>query len=122
MKKEYAQALAHMSEQEDSNSLVLFEKLIEHLKRTGRMKLLPLIHSELTKQEQYKKRKHMTIEFTSEKSRDEAQKYSEQHIKVPYTLVHNEALISGWRAYTEGFLIDHSGKGALTQIYRSITN
>jgi hypothetical protein len=73
--------------------------LIAHLKRTGRLKLLPKIVRELRTQEAWK---------TAHAPRKE-------------TAAQNPALISGWRSIEDGVLKDKTGKRALLEIYKKVT-
>lgn len=76
-----------------------YESLIAHLKRTGRLKLLPKILQEL--------------------KRDEARKQKTGPRKE--TAKEHPELISGWRSIEQGQLIDRTGKRALIEIYQKIT-
>lgn len=71
---------------------------IAHLKRTGRMKLLPLVLREL-RQEKARAKKIAPRRETS---------------------VDNPSLISGWRTVENGVLTDRTAKSALIDIYRNI--
>ena len=78
---------------------VSFEELKKHLERTGRMKLLPRILSEL------KEREARAAKLTSKKE----------------TAKENPTLISGWRSIENGILTDRTGKRALVNIYQRAT-
>lgn len=71
---------------------------IAHLKRTGRMKLLPLVLRELRQEEARAKNIAPRRE----------------------TSVDNPSLISGWRTVENGVLTDRTAKSALIDIYRNI--
>ncbi len=73
---------------------------IAHLKRTGRMKLLPQVLREL------KSERERAGKLTLRKE----------------TAEENPALISGWRTLEDGILTDHTGKSALIAIYKKITH
>jgi len=75
-----------------------YDAFIAHLKRTGRMKLLPLILRELRTEEARAKKLFTRTE----------------------TAVDNPSLISGWRKLENGRLVDTTGKSALINIYRNI--
>lgn len=75
------------------------EAFIAHLKRTGRMKLLPSVLREL---KQEKARERLTAPRT-ESAND-----------IP-------SLISGSRTLKDGLLTDSTGKRALLEIYKNIT-
>ena len=76
-----------------------YESFIAHLKRTGRIKLLPEVLREL---------------------QTEAARQSKL-ISKKETVMQNPSLVSGWRSIEDGKLTDRSGKGALIAIYRNIT-
>ncbi|MDO8623802.1 MAG: hypothetical protein Q7R54_00370 [bacterium] len=76
-----------------------YEKFILHLKKTGRMKLLPHVLRELRIQEARQKM------LTSKKE----------------TAKENPSLISGYRTLENGMLTDRSAKSALISIYQRIT-
>lgn len=76
-----------------------YDQLIAHLKQTGRMKLLPRVLAELKAEATHREKLAPRRETATE----------------------NPALISGWRAMHDGRLEDHSGKGALVEIYRNVT-
>jgi hypothetical protein len=71
---------------------------IAHLKRTGRMKLLPRVLRELRREEAHAKRTAPKRETSAD----------------------NPSLISGWRTLEGGTLTDHTGKSALIDMYRNI--
>lgn len=71
---------------------------IAHLKRTGRMKLLPSVLRELRIEEARANKLAPRME----------------------TSVDNPSLISGWRKLENGVLTDRSAKSALIDIYRNI--
>ena len=75
-----------------------YEKFIAHLRHTGRLKLLPRVLRELRIEEARAKK------FRAKKE----------------TAKDNPSLISGWRTLENGVLTDHTGKGALIEIYKNI--
>lgn len=75
-----------------------YEAFVAHLKRTGRLKLLPRVLRELREEEARGKR------LSSRKE----------------TAAENPSLIFGWRQIESGVLTDRSGKGALLDIYKKI--
>lgn len=76
-----------------------FPAFLAYLKRTGRMKLLPRVLSELKEKELYVEKRGPRRETAEE----------------------NPSLISGWRTLENGMLTDHTGKRALLDIYQKIT-
>jgi hypothetical protein len=75
-----------------------FDTLTDHLKRTGRMKLLPRILRELQQRE----------------ARERTQNVQKE------TVHQNPSLISGWRSIEDGVLTDNTGKRALLEIYQKV--
>lgn len=75
-----------------------YEKFIAHVRRTGRLKLLPRVLRELNQEAAREKRLSHTVETAAE----------------------NPSLISGWRKLENGVLTDHTGKKALLDIYKNI--
>ncbi len=122
MEKEYAQAVSTMSRLEGRDEGKLVDGLVSHLKKSGRMKLLPGILRELKRENARSEKLAPVLEVASskeEKSAKEALKT--QGVEVVNTVV-NPSLIRGWRARANGLLWDHSAKRALTDIYKKITN
>jgi hypothetical protein len=76
-----------------------YETFIAHLRKTGRMKLLPRVLRELR------------TEVTRAKLLSPKKETAKE----------NPALISGWRQIENGVLTDHTGKQALLDIYKKIT-
>ncbi|MBU6321580.1 MAG: hypothetical protein KGI78_02045 [Patescibacteria group bacterium] len=77
-----------------------YDQFIAHLRRTGRLKLLPAVLAELR----------------TSGARERARAPRRE------TAAENPALISGWREIEGGRLTDRTGKGALIDIYRKVTN
>lgn len=75
-----------------------YNTFIAHLKRTGRMKLLPRVLRELREEEARAK----NLEREKETAKEDP------------------SLISGWRQIKDGVLTDNTGKRALIDIYRNI--
>ena len=75
-----------------------YDTLIAHLKRTGRLKLLPRILREL------RTRHARTTRLASRRE----------------TAEENLSLVSGWREIKDGTLTDHTGKRALFDMYQKI--
>jgi hypothetical protein len=75
-----------------------YQKLHEHLERTGRLKLLPRVLAEL-KRDALRSGKVTGRRETAEQ---------------------NPSLISGWRGIEDGVLTDRTGKRALIDMYQRI--
>ena len=76
-----------------------FDAFLAHLKRTGRMKLLPQVLRELKEEEARERLGAERVETAAE----------------------HPALISGSRSIKDGVLTDTTGKRALLEIYQKIT-
>lgn len=121
MEKEYAQAVFALSQKPGANATELVKKLVTHLNKTGRMKLLPHIARELGRIEARAETFEEHLEVASEQEKAQAQREANElgiHAKAQV----NESLVSGWRARVGSRVIDRSGKRALIDLYRQITN
>ena len=98
-----------------------YAAFVAHLKRTGRMKLLPKVLRELRVQEAREKLRQPLVEVASEGEAAFALKAASASGIVAKEARVNPSLVSGWRARAEGKLIDRSAKHALIDIYRRIT-
>lgn len=98
----------------------VMKNLMAHLKQRGRVKLLPAILGSLKTLVARSVTLGASVEVA--KKGDEKKAIAEAAalgIEVSEASV-NPILLSGWRARSEGTLIDRSGKRALTDMYRSI--
>lgn len=77
-----------------------YEMFVEHLRRTGRLKLLPAVLRELKAEAARAKKLAPRYESAAE----------------------HPVLISGARSIEGGWLTDRTGKAALIEIYRHVTN
>jgi hypothetical protein len=75
-----------------------YEIFITHLRRTGRLRLLPRVLRELRREELRAKKFAPKTE----------------------TAADNPSLISGWRKLENGTLTDRTGKSALIDMYKKI--
>ena len=121
MEKEYAHALSRqIAAGADESALVA--GLVAHLKRDGRMKLLPGIVRELKALQARTEKLSPSVEVATEaESADALAKARAAGIEATSTTV-NPSLIKGWRARTGGTLVDRSAKRALVDLYQRITN
>jgi len=78
--------------------MIDYKKFIAHLKRTGRLKLLPQVLAELKREEARAAKCAPRVE----------------------TARKNPTLISGSRSLKDGILIDRTGKRALLDMYQKI--
>ena len=97
-------------------------KLIAHLKSTGRMKMLPAVMTELTKLALRRKLLSPSLEVASEKERSIALKEAKEAGIEAAEAVVNPSLVSGWRGFSGGKLVDRTGKRALIDIYQKATH
>ena len=97
-------------------------KLIKHLKSTGRSKMLREIATELRKIAARRHALAPKVEVASHKEEAKALKEAKAFGIVAKQAVVNKSLISGWRAQKAGMLVDRSGKRALVDIYKNVTN
>lgn len=119
MQKVYADALMRL--QGSAKEAELTENLIAHLKREGRMKLLPGILAELKRRDVRSRALAPVLEVAHESDKAAAQAalkaegVAAAHVRV------NHSLLQGWRLKSANTLIDQSGKRALIDLYRKIT-
>ena len=121
MHKLYAQALVDLSSKKGAKKSDLVEQLITHLKKSGRIKLLPKILRELKIQEARDTKRGSHIEVASQTEAHVAQKEAAAHGIVGTKAHVNHDLIKGWRAKNDSVLVDHSAKQGLIDLYRAIT-
>lgn len=117
MEKLYAQILYKLQESGKEQSA---ESLIAHLKRTGRLKLLPRILRAYKEEIERRGEKSVSVEIASSADEAEALKEAKAHgIDAPKTVV-NKNLLKGFRVRTQGKLIDRSAKRSLIDLYYNI--
>ncbi len=75
-----------------------YEAFMAHLRRTGRLKLLPRVLREL--------KTHEAVEHRLSPKKETAKE--------------NPSLVSGWRTLENGVLTDRTGKRALIALYKNI--
>lgn len=120
MEKQYAKAIDLLIRERGMDEKKVFEQLRTHLRAAGRMKLLPLLLSELKKLQQRRHEEARVLEIASAKERKAAEAYAAEK-GMGMQLVENPMLVTGWRMRSHGILTDHSGKRALIELYRRIT-
>jgi F0F1-type ATP synthase delta subunit len=120
MEKTYAKVMWKLSHQDGADLDALVARLIEQLQSRGRMKLLPRILAELKKLEAGSGDATSFIEVATEKEKAAATAFAND-LGIKTDVVVNSSLISGWRVLGKCTLTDRSGKRALIDIYRSIT-
>lgn len=99
----------------------LAENLVAHLKRSGRMKLMPQIMRALKTEKTQAQLTGAYVEVAHATDEAEALRAARaEGIEATHAHV-NHTLISGWRARKSGILIDRSGKRALIDLYRRVT-
>lgn len=118
MQKAYAQALDLLIKDGVSEADAA-EKLLTHLKASGRTKLLPQLLRELKTQVKRRQKRGVILEAASPVEAKLAEEAARRE-GVTAQAVINPALIRGWRLATADTLIDQSGKRALIDLYRRI--
>jgi F0F1-type ATP synthase delta subunit len=95
--------------------------LVAHLKRRGRLKLLPGILAELKKMAAKRSVSAAHLEAASEAELKEAKELIAKEGIVAAEAVINPDLLRGWRVRAGGMLVDRSGKRGLIDLYQRIT-
>lgn len=119
MEKEYAHALFELAQKPGTQADELVQKLVAHLKETGREKLLPRILRELKRIEARAESFGELLEVASENEVKQAEREA-QALGITAKAQVNGTLVSGWRARAGSRVIDRSGKRALLDLYREI--
>lgn len=97
------------------------EKLIVHLKSAGRTGLLPKLLRELKRTAARREALSPQVEVAHLKDAEAALRAAAKAGIVASRAKVNHTLVSGWRAQSDGLLVDHSGKQALIDIYQQVT-
>lgn len=121
MEREYAQALVE-SLARGTDEARLVEGLVTHLKKEGRLKLLPGIVRELKRLQSEAAKLQPTLEIASEADRAVAVAAAQEAGVTTDDIIVNPSLIKGWRARSGSVLVDRSAKQALVDLYQKITN
>lgn len=117
MEKLYAKVLYKLAENGKEQSV---ESLIAHLKRTGRLKLLPRILRAYKEEKERRGEKAVSVEIASKaEEADALAEAKAQGVHVDKAVV-NENLIKGFRVRAQGKLIDRSAKRSLIDLYYNI--
>ncbi|HEY0010376.1 MAG TPA: hypothetical protein VGB97_00480 [Candidatus Paceibacterota bacterium] len=120
MVRAYAQAVDVLIRERGMGEDEVFTKLMAHLQKTGRTKMLPQLLRELKTLRARQSSRGPLLEVAS----DAEAKAAEAAVLaegVTTTAAVNPSLVSGWRLTTADTLRDRSGKRALIDLYRSIT-
>ena len=120
MEKQYALAIHRHLTAPGADADALMRTLVQHLEKAGRLKLLPRIARELKRLDARKSRTADRIEVATERDSAEAVETA-RSLGISAEPVVVPELVSGWRAFGKGSMIDRSGKRALLDLYRSIT-
>lgn len=120
MEKIYAQAIAKKV-REGANEEDLVKALSLHLKRMGRVKLLPRIVSELKREVARTQKSEAVLELANESLREDALKELAALGIVVQDVRVNSDLIEGWRVRTQDTVLDKSAKRSLVELYKRIT-
>jgi hypothetical protein len=117
--KSYAEALENSLMKGEKNADEIISGLARHLKAVGKLKLLSPILSELKKTVAHAEAGDAVVEVAHEKDAPAALAEASKHgIKASHAKT-VPSLISGWRAYKKGTLVDRSGKRFLLEIYQN---
>ncbi len=117
----YAQVLRNLSLKGDASDATIVKNLMQHLKASGRMKLLPGILRELKTEEAEAAALAPSVEVARKEDQKQALTAAKAAgVEVEEATV-NPDLISGWRARSGSQLVDRSGKKQLIELYRNIT-
>lgn len=123
MEKAYAKALQSLAGKPGADEGKIMSQLMEHLRAVGRTKLLPGILAELRVLAIHADATDAVhVEVADEKDSAYALLEAINAGMQAETVSVNPSLISGWRARKGAVLKDHSGKRALIDMYRSVTN
>lgn len=121
--RQYAQALSTLTERSAQESDKYVDNLLKHLKKTGRMKLLPHIYTALLVDQKRREEARAVIEIATEKDRARAvAKATALPGLKDVRVVERPELLRGWRIRTKDMLIDSSAKNNLLQMYYKIIN
>jgi hypothetical protein len=121
--KSYAEAFVALSKKGDAHAAAMTDALIAYLKSSGRSKLLTRILHEIKIIEKRESDRAPRLEVA--RTADTESALAAAHAKgltiAPNRVHVNHALLSGWRVWSAGTLMDHSGKSALITIYKHVT-
>jgi F0F1-type ATP synthase delta subunit len=118
MEKHYAAALERLIAGGMTEE-VAFDKLIAHLRGSGRLKILPQLLRELRMRQERNQVSEALLEVATAAEAASAEAAAKKEGITAKAIV-NPDLISGWRARSGGTLIDRSGKRALVDLYHRI--
>lgn len=97
-----------------------YEKFIEYLRTTGRLKLLPKILMELKINEAKESQRRVKTEIARQDDEADAKKAMSSYGIETESITINPTLISGWRILNTKKLIDGSAKRSLIEIYQKV--
>ena len=121
MQKMYAKALIEVSSRDTKKSSEIVDRLVSHLTTTGRIKLLPKILHELRIQGEIARKRGAHVEVASMSEAEDALAQAATNGIHATKAVVNHYLVRGWRAQSDGVLVDHSAKQGLLDLYKGIT-
>lgn len=122
MARNYAKALSTLIARSPKLSDKYVVNLITHLKKTGRIKLLPHIHTALVAGQRRREAINTVIEIAGEEDRLPATKAGAEMGLKDVRIVKCPELLRGWRIRTKDTLLDTSAKNNLLQMYYHIIN
>ena len=121
---EYAHALAKSTEGTSKDQAKIYvARLVEILKREGKLKALPQILREFKRIIEQRNAKTPTLTVAQKKDAANATKELKAILKeaVVSDSVVDDSIIGGWRYVGRDTLVDNSYKTALIDLYRNIT-
>ncbi|HEC94259.1 MAG TPA: hypothetical protein ENI56_02740 [Candidatus Kaiserbacteria bacterium] len=123
MARNYAQALFQSVTKSPQSSNKYVDNLLSHLKKTGRMKLLPHIYGALLVSQKRARAREAIIEIAREEDRHAAVANATAALGLKdVRVVERPELLRGWRIRTKDMLVDSSAKNNLLQMYYHIIN
>jgi F0F1-type ATP synthase delta subunit len=111
------EAAAELEDQAAADEIV--KKLVKHMQSAGHMNMLQDIARELRKIAARREAKQPHVEAASTKEASHALHEAAKEGIVAKKAHINQSLIRGWRARSDGTLLDRSAKQALVQIYKN---
>lgn len=119
MQKLYATSILRLIDKGMGEKEVV-DNLLEHLKRSGRTKLLPGILRELKTLAAREKVTAPTLEVARKEDEAQAKAAAKAEGIEAEEVIVNPSLLQGWRARAGSKLVDRSGKRALIDLYARI--
>jgi F0F1-type ATP synthase delta subunit len=118
--EEYAQAVWNLAHKDGADVSAVVKNLVANLKSHGKLKLLPGILQNLHRLEERNAKLAPMVEVAHAGDSAQALKEAAAHgIHAKHAQV-NPSLIKGWRASSNGKLVDSSAKRSLIDLYKKV--